>query len=174
MRSWPVLALVLLLAAGAPQAYGENGRGAGPGRGAEAQVSFPEYPKPENYLPFEVSGTTPFDFFVDAKSVSVGADGEVRYTAIAKSPDGALNITFEGMRCTTHEFRIYAFGRADNSWFKARDSKWREIRVDPRNAQRSVLHGDFFCSIGGNITTGAAGVRALMNGGNPKAMVKDY
>lgn len=173
MRPWLVLALILPLAAGA-QAFGADGSGAGAGSNPEAQVSLPEYPKPENYLPFEVSATTPFDFFVDAKSISVGADGEVRYTAIAKSSGGALNITYEGMRCPEREFRIYAFGRADNSWFKARDSKWREIRADSRNAQRIVLHKEFFCSIGGNITTGAAGVRALENGGNPQATFKAY
>jgi len=172
MRRWPALLLMLPLAAGT-QAYGSDER-AGGHRGTEAQVSLPEYPKPENYLPFEVSGTTPFAFFVDSKSISVGADGEVRYTTIAKSRDGVLNITFEGMRCTGREFRIYAFGRADGSWFRARDSKWRVIRVDPRNAQRSVLYEDFFCSIGGNITRAEDGVQALKNGGNPQALDKDY
>jgi hypothetical protein len=173
MRPWPALALILPLAAGVP-AHAAGERGDAADRSPEAPVTLPAYPGPENYLPFEVSATTPFAFFVDANSIGVGADGEVRYTVIAKSPSGALNVSFEGMRCNGSEFRIYALGRSDGSWSKARDSKWQVIRLDPRNAQRSVLFEDYFCTTGGNITSGAEGARALRNGGNPRAAVKAY
>jgi hypothetical protein len=172
MRPWLVLALILPLAAGAP-AYGSDEGAEVSGRGSEAPVTLPAYPQPENYLPFDVSATTPFTFFVDAKSISVGADGEVRYTAIAKSTRGALNVSFEGMRCTGREFRIYAFGRADHTWSKARDSEWRAIRLDTRNAQRSVLYEDFFCSNRSHIRSAAEGVRMLKSGGNSRAAVTD-
>lgn len=173
MRIWPALVLILPLAAGA-QGFGSD-RGAGePGSRAETRVALPQYPKPEDYLPFEVSATLPFAFFVDAKSLSVGGDGVVRYTAIAKSQSGALNISFEGMRCADGQFRVYAFGRADKSWSEVRDSRWETIRNDPRNAQRAVLYSDFFCPVKGNIASAEEGVRVLKSGGNPGATISGY
>ena len=99
MRAWLALGLILQLAACA-RAGNVQGNSSDAGRGHEALDTLPEYPKPENYLQLQVSATTSFDFFVDAKSVSVGSDGVVRYSLIAKSPGGALNTSFEGIRCS--------------------------------------------------------------------------
>ena len=173
MRAWLALVLILPLAVAAQTSgFGENSGDRG-SRG-EVQVPLPAYPKPENYLPFQVSATTPFAFFVDAKSVSVGADRVVRYSVIAKSAEGGLNISFEGMRCADGQFRVYAFGRPDNTWFEARDSRWEAIRNDPRNSQRGVLYSDYFCPVTGAVGTTEEAVRALRSGGNPRATITGY
>lgn len=104
MRAWPALLLILPLAAAA-QTFG-FGEKKGRRDSDAAKLTLPRYPEPENYLPFEVSATTPFAFFVDAKSVSVGADNVVRYSLIAKSAEGALNVSFEGLRCGEHQVRL--------------------------------------------------------------------
>ena len=173
MRAWLVLMLIVPLVAAAQMPGFDESQGEHQRR-EEAQVPLPQYPKPENYLPFQVSATTPFGFFVDAKSISVGADGVVRYTVIAKSPDGVLNISFEGMRCADGEFRVYAFGKSDNTWFKPRDSKWKPIRSESRNAQRAVLYSDYFCAVTGNIASAEDGVRALKSGGSQGATTNGY
>jgi len=174
MRAWIVLMLMLPLAAVA-QTPGFGDSHSERASRAETPVPLPPYPKPENYLPFQVSDTLPFAFFVDAKSISVSADGVVRYSLIAKSSDGALNISYEGMRCSDGEFRVYAFGRRDKTWFEVRDPKWQVIRKNPSNAQRAVLYSDFFCPvIGGGIATAEEGVRALKNGGNQRATITSY
>lgn len=168
MRSWLALGLMLPLAAWA-QTRGFEDDSKDAGRSHEMQAQLPEYPKPENYLPLQVSATASFDFFVDAKSVSVGNDGVVRYSLIAKSPDGALNVSFEGMRCSERQFRIYALGRSDKTWSEARSSAWQAMPADFRNAQRTVLYRDFFCPAGGRIDTPEEGVQALRAGGHPRA-----
>ena len=173
MRVWPTLVLIFPLAAGA-QGFGSDGRFGEPSSRGEARVTLPQYPKPGDYLPFEVSATTPFIFFVDAKSLSVAGDGLVRYTVIAKSQDGGLNISFEGMRCADNQFRVYAFGRADKTWSEVRGSRWETIRIEPRNAQRVVLYSEFFCPVSGNIASAEEGVRALKGGGNPRATISGY
>jgi len=159
MRAWLALCLIMPLAA-----WAQAG-------GAENQVPLPEYPKAENYLPLEVSETTSFSFFVDAKSISVGSDGVVRYSLIAKSPDGALNISHEGIRCSGREFRVYAFGRSDNTWSESRVSRWQPIPSDTRNAQRSVLYREFLCPLGSIIQAPEEGVQALRRGGHPRVTV---
>jgi hypothetical protein len=114
----------------------------------EIQAQLPTAPGAEKLLPFYVSAATDNLFFIDATSVSVGADGVVRYALLVKSVQGASNLTFEGMRCTTHERRIYAFGRADGTWSKARQAKWEAIRYQDRNRHHHVLFDDFFCPDG--------------------------
>ena len=173
MRAWLALGLILPLAAWS-QAGSADGIYVDAGRGGEAQAPLPEYPKPENYLPLQVSATTPFVFFVDAKSVSAGKDGVVRYSLIAKSSGGAPNISFEGIRCSEGQFRVYAFGRSDNTWSESQMSRWQPMPADARNAQRAVLYRDFFCSAGGIIATAEEGVQALRNGGHSRGPLSGY
>lgn len=168
MRAWLALVLLLPLAAFA-QGRGAEGNYGDAVRWSEVQAPLPEFPKPENYLPLEVSALTTFAFFVDAKSVSVGTDGVVRYSLIAKSPEGALNVSFEGIRCSEGQFRVYALGRSDNTWSESRVSRWQPIPSDRSNAQRAVLYRDFFCPGLAIIATAAEGVRALRNGGHPQS-----
>jgi hypothetical protein len=154
--------LVLPIAAGA-QTRGIEAGAQGSGW-SEAQVAPPGFPKPDNYLPLQVTATTTFAFFVDAESVSVGKDGVVRYSMIAKSAEGVLNISFEGIRCSTREYRVYAYGRPDNTWSETRSATWQPIPPDMRNAQRAVLYVDYFCPARGIIRTAEDGVRALRRG----------
>lgn len=174
MRAWLALGLILPLAACAQAGSSAEGNYGDAGREGEVPAPLPDYPKPENYLPLEVSATTPFVFFVDAKSVSVGKDGVVRYSLIAKSSDGALNISLEGVRCSEAQFRVYAFGRSDNTWFESRMSRWQSIPADARNAQRAVLYRNFFCPAGGIIATAEEGVQALRRGGHPQATFSSF
>ena len=120
-----------------------------------------------------MSVTTPFAFYVDAKSISIGSDGVVRYSLIAKSAEGALNVSFEGIRCSARQFRVYAFGRPDKTWSEARMSQWQSIPADARNAQRAVLHGDFFCSKRDMPGTTEQAVRLLRNG-PPQPAISGY
>ncbi|MFH1603827.1 MAG: CNP1-like family protein [Pseudomonadota bacterium] len=136
-------------------------------RWVEVRSQLPPYPKPENYLPFKVDAVTSFDFFVDAKSVSVDNDGVVRYSLIAKSTSGVLNISFEGMRCSGRQYRVYAFGRSDNSWSRARSSRWQSLPQDASNPQRAMLYDDYFCPEGSSIATAERGLQALRKGGRP-------
>jgi hypothetical protein len=163
MRAWLALGLMLPLAAWT-QTRDFEGDSRNAGRGDGVPVQLPEYPAPENYLPLQVSATTAFEFFVDEKSVSVGRDGVVRYTLIAKSPDGALNVSFEGMRCSDGKYRIYAFGRSDKTWSEARSALWQAMPADTRNAQRAVLYSEYLCSKSGMIGKAEDVVRALRYG----------
>lgn len=136
-------------------------------RWEEVEMQLPEYPRPQNYLPFKVTAESPFDFFVDAKSISVGTDGVVRYALIAKSQNGAINVSYEGIRCSERQVRVYAYGRSDSTWSRARASSWHAVSSDARNAQQLVLYKDFFCPGRGRIVTAEEGIRALRSGVHP-------
>ena len=173
MRAGLALLLLLPLAAHA-QLFGSAPVPEGRDDAAEAAVALPQYPKPENYLPFEVNATTSFLFFVDANSLSIGADNVIRYSLIAKSSEGVLNVSYEGMRCRDRRYRVYAVGQSDHTWAEVRKSRWEPIRTKSRSAQRAALYSDYFCTSTGNIVSAEEGVRALKSGGNPRAKATAY
>lgn len=111
----------------------------------EVAIQLPAAPKPENLLPFHVSRTTTQSFAIDAKSVTVGTDGVVRYTLVVSSAGGAKNISYEGIRCQSYEKKLYAFGQPDASWSRSRRDQWERIHTNAANRQHAALAKDYFC-----------------------------
>lgn len=112
----------------------------------EIEAKIPGYPKPESLLPFEAGAPAEHHYFIDAPSVSIGEDRVVRYTLVVKAAGGATNVTFEGMRCETNEQKIYAVGRANGNWVRARKPQWRRVGYQNVNRHHGVLYKDFLCS----------------------------
>lgn len=132
----------------------------------EVAVQLPPFPEEEDLLPFSVGAVHGTKFLIDAKSLSVGSDGVIRYTLVVISSEGARNVSFEGIRCATSERRFYAFGRADKTWSKAWTNQWGKIRGTSNN-HHVELYSNFFCSAG-ILATGNPddARRVLRNGGN--------
>jgi len=111
----------------------------------EQNPKLPPFPREESLVKIQVDGAASFDFFVDLESVSVGSDGVVRYTLVARSDGGATNIAYEGIRCKGRERRLYALGRADRTWSAARNQQWTSISELPDNRLQARLHDAVFC-----------------------------
>lgn len=112
----------------------------------EVAALLPAAPKAENLIPFYVSATATYSFAIDAKSLTVGEDGVVRYTVVGKSPAGAENVSYEGIRCKVKEKKLYAFGRKDGSWSRSRRDQWEPITQHVSNPHQAALANDFFCT----------------------------
>lgn len=138
-------------------------------RWVEEETVPPAFPQEGNLLPFYVSEATAHRFFIDGSTMSVGKDGVVRYVLVVRTGGGATNVSFEGIRCETREFRIYASGRGDGKWAKARLSQWRPIENKPMNRHHAALSRDLFCPGGVPIFTPAEGQDALRRGKHPHA-----
>jgi hypothetical protein len=130
----------------------------------EGEVKLPAYPRQEDLIEFFVSGATNFRFYIDPASIAA-ADGVVRYTLVARSPGGYANVSYEGIRCATNSFRMYALG--DNGRWTPKNGEWREI--EPRTVQRwhLELRTNYFCPVRAPILSAAEGVDALRRGGHP-------
>ena len=128
---------------------------------AEVEVELPAFPENDDLVPFKVGSVMDKHFLIDAKSVSVGKDEVIRYSVIVISSAGARNISFEGMRCSTGERRVYAFGRNDGTWSRARNNKWAGIQRGD-NSYPVTLFADYFCVIGRKaVMTPEGAIRAL-------------
>jgi len=92
---------------------------------------------------FSVDGLIPLEtprstlrYGVAPASVSLGPDGIVRYVVVATGPSGAMNALYEGIRCNTGEFKVYARYNAGSGWVTARDPQWQPLQAAaiPRHA----------------------------------------
>jgi hypothetical protein len=130
----------------------------------EVAAQLPPYPKEQNLIPFDVSSVTRNKHYIDAESISVGADNVVRYTVVVKAAGGATNVSYEGIRCDTAERRLYAYGHPDGSWSKARDATWQAIRLRSLLSYRKALYEDHFCPDGLQVRNAKTAVDSLRRG----------
>jgi hypothetical protein len=155
---------------------------------AELQAQLPAYPKAENLLPFDAGPASNNLHYIDAPSIVVGEDFIVRYTLVIKSPEGAMNISYEGMRCATDgvrenarmkililkfqvtEKRLYAIGRDDRTWVRARVSKWEEVEDISQHYAQRALSRYFFCPANGIVRNEGEAIQALKRGSHPRVI----
>jgi hypothetical protein len=109
----------------------------------EIQQDLPPYPQDSALLEFLPRRNSQNHFYVDRDSISIGADRVIRYSAVVKSPSGAQTISYEGLRCKTSEYKVYAYGVTSGEWTK-REAQWRPV---PRMSGdfRFALYKDYFC-----------------------------
>lgn len=139
----------------------------------ESSYSLPPFPKDENLAEFSVDGAPNSKAYVDKTAISIGTnDKVVRYVLVVKTSGGATNVSYEGLRCDTDEYRIYATGTLENTWSKSRVSEWRPFRIHNR-PQRS-LASYYFCPNRTPIRTAEEGLTALRLGMHPAAARQLY
>ena len=114
---------------------------------AEDVVPPPRYPRAADLMPVDVPGPAGAQFFIDPTTLSVGKDHVVRYVLVGRSSGGARNVSFEGIRCSPREFRLYALGRSDGTWGGA-PGPWQSRRAADISAARRTLAQDYFCADG--------------------------
>ena len=131
---------------------------------AEVEVQLPAFPETENLIPFRVGYHTDTKYLIDGNSLSLGADGVIRYTLLVISASGARNVSYEGLRCTTAERRVYAFGRSDKTWSKARSNQWARLQGSTNNHYVD-LFSNYFCVLGDPYVRSADDARRVLRSG---------
>lgn len=77
---------------------------------------------------FEVSPNSQLVYGVDPAAISISRkDGVVRYVMVASNASGASNVMYEGIRCSTGEFKTYARYSPDGKWTNVSDPQWRSM-----------------------------------------------
>lgn len=87
---------------------------------------------------FQTTGLIPLDiprsslrFGVDPASVSLGRDAIVRYVVVAASSTGTVNAMYEGIRCDSGEFKVYARHNPGSGWAVVKEAPWRSLHEQP-------------------------------------------
>ncbi|SFP34491.1 CNP1-like family protein [Nitrosomonas cryotolerans] len=136
----------------------------------ELQTQLPAFPEQRNLIKFTVSAANSNLHYVDTTSIKIGKDGVIRYSLVIQSSAGALNVSYEGIRCDTHERKLYALGRDDKTWSQPRTSEWQMLEnVIQYYAQRELAKY-FFCPVKQIVKSPEEAIRALKKGVHPKAI----
>lgn len=63
---------------------------------------------------------------IDPSTVQIGKDGVVRYVMVARSSTGAMTAMYEGLRCGTGEYKLYARYNVDK-WTPVGTAEWKSL-----------------------------------------------
>lgn len=136
-------------------------------------VNLPETSAPANWLKFSVRRFTEHSAALDPGSISIGGDGITRYTLLIRSSKGVDNISYEGIRCTTQEWKMYATGRSNGTWSRVPAPVWRPVSQTGLNAVRYTLAEEFACEAGGVTPQNAQIVVARIKKDNDGLLTKE-
>jgi hypothetical protein len=79
---------------------------------------------------FEVNPNSSMVFGIDPQTIQISKqDGMVRYVVVARSDTGVVNAMYEGVRCTTGEFKTYARAFGDGKWRVQEQPEWVSLRA---------------------------------------------
>jgi hypothetical protein len=115
----------------------------------ELETQLPGVPKTDNLIRIDPGPATAHQYFVDKASVSAASDGVVRYSMIIKTAGGAKTINFEGMRCASGEWKVYAFGRPDGTWARNKYARWYTVKDRETGGYHKELFYHYFCTVEG-------------------------
>lgn len=112
----------------------------------EQHIELPAYPDGQHYVevPLQLAGSD-LEMFIDESSLTVGADGVTRYILMLRSPTGTENLFYEGIRCSTQEWRSYAYGTNAGAWQTLGDTPWQAIRNLGVERYRMSLYRYYLC-----------------------------
>jgi hypothetical protein len=137
-------------------------------REAEIEPTPPAYPSPASLRRLDLGPDEPFEYSIDVDSISVAPGPVLLYTLVARSPAGATNVTYEGMRCRPVERKIFALGRNDGTWAASKSPMWLPIS---RSGKAQMTLADFyFCPGRRSVLTVDEALRAIRAGGHPDAV----
>lgn len=79
-------------------------------------------------IPIDMPTYFSLRFGVDPQTISVTADGIVRYVMVASNASGSMNAMFEGLRCATGEVKTYARANASGQWSIVQNPAWQSLK----------------------------------------------
>ncbi|MCP4995168.1 MAG: hypothetical protein GY934_15525 [Gammaproteobacteria bacterium] len=114
----------------------------------EEEAGLPPYPQEQDYIPAGIDiANGRFDFFLDANHIAYGEDdGVIRYTLKIVSKSGSSQVMHEGLRCSTVEYKTYAFGDRRGQFKAVKKPKWRKINTSKTMRYHYDLWGSILCN----------------------------
>jgi len=112
----------------------------------EAGVQIPIKISDSNLIKFKIFEMPQYQYFIDVSTLTPSkSDNVVRYAAVVRTPGGVRNIFYEGIRCDTGEYKLYATAIGDQRLIPVENPEWKAIQGQGVTVYRSDLYRDFLC-----------------------------
>ncbi len=97
---------------------------------------------------------------VDPATLSISADGVVRYVVVISNASGSIDAMHEGIRCATDEVKTYARYGPSGQWTPSTEPQWQDMngRLPSKHALALARQG--LCD---GHSTPAGAVRAMID-----------
>ena len=119
----------------------------------ENEAEIPPPPDPSTLDELQITGLPPgFTLLLDLERLAVDpVDRVIRLWLVLRSKEGHDNTSFEGYRCASGEYRVYAYAdpRRDPPVREMTRSTWREARGSMAQNYRRHLLKQTFCGLRG-------------------------
>lgn len=115
----------------------------------ESEVELPPLPPDDELVAMQLD-TLQRGMRAYSHPATISLDGEdrvLRFWLVLKSDEGGYNATYEGLRCSTGEYKIYAYGHPHRAVpvKPAPEPTWRDLGEGPIAYRREVA-SSYFCS----------------------------
>ncbi|MCU7842404.1 MAG: CNP1-like family protein [Candidatus Thiodiazotropha sp. (ex Monitilora ramsayi)] len=111
----------------------------------EETVEIPKHFSEDNLQSFTVPDpNSRFQYFIERDSLRTGGDGVTRFLLVIRSNRGAVNSSYEGLRCGLREHKTYAYGDGE----KLTPMPGAEWEAIPKGGEyRTILYEDLICNL---------------------------
>ena len=133
----------------------------------ESAVAAPPAFDVNRLLYIESPFSSTLKFGVDPQTLFITPEGVVRYVMVAQGQGGAQNVFYEGIRCNTAEYRLYARHSPEKGWSTTSDSDWQPLKGSAATRHALLLAKAAICSGAAPTTPVSTIVRALRSGVPP-------
>ena len=125
----------------------------------EAPPSPPAFSR-EKLIPVDMPPYVSIKVGVDPDTIVVGKDGVVRYVVVMVNTTGSVSASFEGIRCNTDEFKVYARMGSSAVWSAVTTPQWKDLTANMPSRHSHALARQGACE-GRTATTKDEILRAL-------------
>lgn len=95
----------------------------------ESEVPPPRAFDLKKLVPLETPSGSTLKFGVDPASVAITPEGVVRFVVVARNQEGAINAFYEGIRCVTSQFKVYARYHPSGGWNLDEKAEWKSLQA---------------------------------------------
>lgn len=112
----------------------------------ESEVPPPPAFEPRRLIGIDSPRAGELKYGVDPATFTIQPDGVVRYVVVASSAGGASTALYEGVRCTTGDYKVYARHNAGSGWTPVAAAEWKPLFGDQRSPHTLSLARSGVCS----------------------------
>lgn len=111
----------------------------------EDKIIVPAFPQKKDLLTISTPAQRSMRLFLDTRSLTLGKDFVTRLTYVIETQSGARNVFYEGIRCSTRQYKTYAIGDDKQEFIVQNNAQWHDLPYHEDQTLRYTLFKHYLC-----------------------------